>query len=281
MTWQRQRAIAAADDATAREDGETAERSEWAGTVADIIIDATLPAATSASVLRDLLRACSSRRAVTLRMQVRHWVRFRTWIVDVTGRSWPSHPSLIIEYLEELADDITRSMSLPSQLLTTTIFFVKEGPAVLHFRHHCPGALRGLWRNCMDPPHQDLVINAVGQRHWFRHQHPRPGFKGFSVTLLRTKVSRLKTGFLFWTSPAFGFEQDYFVPGPSAAFQSVIKRMANASVMAAHGYIVRACLRCSPDVHGSDAPLLDHDAHALDRPLPVSGRVHGIRACVH
>ena len=110
--------------------------------------------------------------------------------------------------------------------------------------------------------------------------------EGFSATLSRTKVSGpgravrwlpifvslnafladadwLKTGFLLCTSPAFGFVRDYFVPGPSANFQSVVKRMANASEMAAYGYSVLACLRCSPDVHGCDAPLLDHGAHAF------------------
>ena len=109
---------------------------------------------------------------------------------------------------------------------------------------------------------------------------------GFSATLSRTKVSGpgrtvrwipifvslnafladadwLKTGFFLWTSPAFGFERDYFVPGPSADFQSVVKRRANASEMAAYGCSVLAGLRCSPDVHGCDAPLLDHGAHAF------------------
>ena len=127
----RQRAIAAADSATARADVETAEHRKWADAVAGIIIDAALPAATDASVLRDpqraLRRACGSRRATTLRMRVRHWVRFRTWVVAVTGRSWPSHPSLIIEYLEELADDIACGVSLPSQLLTALNFFEKVG----------------------------------------------------------------------------------------------------------------------------------------------------------
>ena len=49
----RQRAIAAADGATARADAETAEHRKWADAVAGIIIDAALPAATDATVLRD------------------------------------------------------------------------------------------------------------------------------------------------------------------------------------------------------------------------------------
>ena len=39
--------------------------------------------------------------------------------------------------------------------------------------------------------------------------------------------------------------------------------MANASEMAAYGYSVLASLRCSPAIHGCDAPLLEHGAHAF------------------
>ena len=327
----RQRAIAAADGATARADAETAEHRKWADAVAGIIIDAALPAATDASVLRDpqraLRRACGSRRAATLRMRVRHWVRFRTWVVAVTGRSWPSHPSLIIEYLEELADDITCSVSLPSQLLTALNFFEKVGGVPVASRMGSAplvtgtvAAITAQLQVSQPPPRkappffisviialEHFVVSGAPVFHraiaWIRlikvwssmRSDDVTGIdintlvldsEGFSATLSRTKVSGpgravrwlpifvslnafladadwLKTGFLLWTSPAFGFERDYFVPGPSADFQSVVKRMANASEMAAYGYSVLASLRCSPDVHGCDAPLLEHGAHAF------------------
>ena len=57
----------------------------------------------------------------TAEHRVRHSVHFCTLVVAVTGRSWPSHPSLFIEYLEELADDITCSVSLPSWLASLSM----------------------------------------------------------------------------------------------------------------------------------------------------------------
>ena len=90
---------------TARTDEEDRSKKKWALHLADIIIEAKLPAV---ATFRDLqnanaawVRAFGSRRSKTLRNRARAWKKLRDWLIVTTGQAWPDGMSILLQYLEE------------------------------------------------------------------------------------------------------------------------------------------------------------------------------------
>lgn len=84
---------------------EDQETRRWAMTIAGMIKDAKLPAATVAEQTADpestWLRLCGNRRARTLRQSARTWTKVTEWLGLAYGEVWPSSVTRIMDYLEE------------------------------------------------------------------------------------------------------------------------------------------------------------------------------------
>ena len=88
---------------------EEQETKRWALTIAALIKDAELPAATVAAQTADpestWLRLCGNRRARTLRQSARTWTKVTEWLGLAYGETWPSSFTRLIDYMEERAQE--------------------------------------------------------------------------------------------------------------------------------------------------------------------------------
>ena len=96
--------------------------SRWAAEVARFIRLADLPAKAVAEGTADpmatWLRLCGNRRPRTLRQSVRSWAKFHQWMQLAHGLDWPLDASMVIDYMEELAQGGCQT-SVPNSLLNS------------------------------------------------------------------------------------------------------------------------------------------------------------------
>lgn len=90
---------------TARADEEDRSKKKWALHLADLIVEAKLPATASFAELPNAnaswVRAFGSRRSKTLRNRARAWRKLRDWLIVTTGEPWPNGVAILLQYLEE------------------------------------------------------------------------------------------------------------------------------------------------------------------------------------
>ena len=101
---------------------EAEETKRWAAEVARYVSLAGLPAKAVAEGTADpmatWLRLCGNRRPRTLRQSARSWAKFHSWLQLAHGSDWPRDESMVIDYLEELAQGGCQP-SQPSSLLNS------------------------------------------------------------------------------------------------------------------------------------------------------------------
>ena len=101
---------------------EAEETKRWAAELARFVNLAELPAKYVAEGTADpmatWLRLCGNRRPRTLRQSARSWAKFHSWLQLAHGVDWPPNETMVIDYMEELAQGGCPP-SLPSSLLSS------------------------------------------------------------------------------------------------------------------------------------------------------------------
>ncbi len=109
-------------EGAAPEDIEMEETKRWAAEIARFISPAELPAKWVAEGTTDpmatWMRLCGNRRPRTLRQSARSWAKFHSWMQLAHGVEWPPNETMVIDYMEELAQGGCPP-SLPSSLLNS------------------------------------------------------------------------------------------------------------------------------------------------------------------
>ena len=101
--------VALAKHDRARADAESSELERWRKALVRELKKASMPICASASYALDsqavLEASAGTVRASTLRRHVREWCKFSAWIFAVEGSNFPSHLGLLLNYIEELAQE--------------------------------------------------------------------------------------------------------------------------------------------------------------------------------
>ncbi|CAE7839369.1 HET-E1 [Symbiodinium sp. CCMP2592] len=122
--------LALAKHDRARADAEAAELRRWRQALAKELKRACMPVCSMASYALDcqavLEASAGTLRASTLRRHVREWSKFSAWFFAVEGTVFPSHLGLLMNYVEELAQEPCARTRLQS-VLSAVIFFERVG----------------------------------------------------------------------------------------------------------------------------------------------------------
>ena len=108
---------------TARADEEDRSKKKWALHLAEIIVEAKLPAVAAFTGLPNAnaawVRAFGSRRSKTLRNRARAWKKLRDWLIITTGTPWPSGVAILLQYLEERNEVQPMGKTVPMSIHST------------------------------------------------------------------------------------------------------------------------------------------------------------------
>ena len=122
--------VALAKHDRARADAEASELERWRRALVRELKKASMPICASASYALDsqavLEASAGTVRASTLRRHVREWCKFSSWVFAVEGSNFPSHLGLLLNYIEELAQEPCARTRLQS-VLSSVIFFERVG----------------------------------------------------------------------------------------------------------------------------------------------------------
>ena len=92
--------------------------------------DAALPVVEPMALVRDrdavLLGALGPARASTIRKHVREWRKARAFCLSVSGKPWPEHIGVVLDYLHERRLEPCAS-SVPAAFLAALSFIEKVG----------------------------------------------------------------------------------------------------------------------------------------------------------
>ena len=101
----RAKGLARASGEESRQAVEAKELERWRKELASLIVDAALPVVEPMALVRDrdavLVGALGPARASTIRKHVREWRKARAFCVSVSGKPWPEHIGVILDYLHE------------------------------------------------------------------------------------------------------------------------------------------------------------------------------------
>ncbi|CAE7733651.1 HET-E1 [Symbiodinium sp. CCMP2592] len=122
--------LALAKHDRARADAEAAELRRWRQALAKELKRAGMPVCSMASYALDsqavLEASAGTLRASTLRRHVREWSKFSAWFFAVEGTVFPTHLGILMNYVEELAQEPCARTRLQS-VLSAVIFFERVG----------------------------------------------------------------------------------------------------------------------------------------------------------
>ena len=122
--------VALAKHDRARADAEASELERWRKALVRELKKASMPICASASYALDsqavLEASAGTVRASTLRRHVREWSKFSAWVFAVEGSNFPSHLGLLLNYIEELAQEPCARTRLQA-VLSSVIFFERVG----------------------------------------------------------------------------------------------------------------------------------------------------------
>ncbi|CAE7250261.1 HET-E1 [Symbiodinium sp. CCMP2592] len=122
--------LALAKHDRARADAEATELRRWRQALAKELKRAGMPVCSMASYALDsqavLEASAGTLRASTLRRHVREWSKFSAWFFAVEGTVFPTHLGILMNYVEELAQEPCARTRLQS-VLSAVIFFERVG----------------------------------------------------------------------------------------------------------------------------------------------------------
>ncbi|CAE7307810.1 HET-E1 [Symbiodinium sp. CCMP2592] len=122
--------LALAKHDRARADAEATELRRWRQALAKELKRAGMPVCSMASYALDsqavLEASAGTLRASTLRRHVREWSKFSAWFFAVEGTVFPTHLGILMNYVEELAQELCARTRLQS-VLSAVIFFERVG----------------------------------------------------------------------------------------------------------------------------------------------------------
>ena len=126
----RARGLARASGEESRQAMEAQELACCRKELASLIVDAALPVVEPMALVRDrdavLLGALGPARASTIRKHVREWRKARAFCLSVSGKPWPEHIGVVLDYLHERRLEPCAS-SVPAAFLAALSFIEKVG----------------------------------------------------------------------------------------------------------------------------------------------------------
>ena len=126
----RARGLARASGEESRQAVEAQELMRWRKELASLIVDAALPVVEPMALVRDrdavLLGALGPARASTIRKHVREWRKARAFCLSVSGKPWPEHIGVVLDYLHERRLEPC-ARSVPAAFLAALSFIEKVG----------------------------------------------------------------------------------------------------------------------------------------------------------
>ena len=126
----RARGLARASGEESRQAVEAKELERWRKELASLIVDAALPVVEPMALVRDrdavLVGALGPARASTIRKHVREWRKARAFCLSVSGKPWPEHIGVILDYLHERRLEPC-ARTVPAAFLAALSFIEKVG----------------------------------------------------------------------------------------------------------------------------------------------------------
>ena len=99
------RRLASTSCTSSRQEMERQELQHWQIVLADLVKEAGLPVVEHMKLVRFpesmLLAALGSARAATIRKHVREWKKVKLYCLATSGKAWPQHVGLLLDYLHE------------------------------------------------------------------------------------------------------------------------------------------------------------------------------------